>query len=286
MATPEALNTTGFDNRLGLRALTNTSSFDSATPNPILSSRSVDAETYGIPPLSDQKPGDFPLGQCLNADPCATRILGAPGPVKPEVEGQLDSNDTRMQQVVYVNGLVWSSLDTIVSVDGATRAGVAYFAVQPSVERAARWAAVGGGGAGLRRGGEQQRGVPGALPAAQWSRRDCDDAGRTGLLSQRGIRAYQQHCRGGCGQYRMVLASARRMGSRSTLYSMVQARIHPPRARAGVTTGRPSQTVTTSGWPPSSSGRHARSRSIRHPLLGAVAEHAPPWPIGAPISAA
>jgi len=133
MATPEALNTTGFDNRLGLWALTNTSSLDSATPNPILSSRSVDAETYGIPPLSDQKPGDFPLGQCLNVDPCATRILGAPDPFKPEVEGQLDSNDTRMQQVVYVNGLVWGSLDTIVSVNGATRAGVAYFAVQPSV---------------------------------------------------------------------------------------------------------------------------------------------------------
>jgi len=44
----------------------------------------------------------------------------------------LNSNDDRMNQVVYSNGLLWSGVNTIVTTkDGSTRVGIAFFAVQP-----------------------------------------------------------------------------------------------------------------------------------------------------------
>ncbi len=122
-----------FDNRIALWALTNTQSLDTANPNPTLSSRAITSEVYGNPPNAEQKPGDFPLGQCLNIDSCATLLLGGPDPYKPEVEGQIATNDSRMLQVVYANGLVWGALNTVLTVNGVDKAGIAYFVVQPVV---------------------------------------------------------------------------------------------------------------------------------------------------------
>jgi hypothetical protein len=53
-------------------------------------------------------------------------------PAHDEVESHIDSNDSRMQQVSYVNGRVWGALDTVVHVGGQDRAGIAYFVVRPS----------------------------------------------------------------------------------------------------------------------------------------------------------
>lgn len=126
MAAPEANNATGTDNRLGIWTLTNTSSLDSASPAIAWQSRVVAVEAYGIPPLSNQKAGDFPLGQFINA--------GGLGPVSsPEVISSPDSNDSRMQQVVYANGLLWGALDTVVNVGGQDKAGIAWFVIQPVV---------------------------------------------------------------------------------------------------------------------------------------------------------
>jgi hypothetical protein len=147
----ESGNVTGSSDTIGLWAITNTKSLDSANPDLNLSSRALSSEAYGVPPLSDQ-PGsgtqnptlNWPLGMCLNDDPCFQANLSAPGetadPYKPEVIGQLDSNDSRMQQVYYANGKVWGSLDTRMSVSGSEQAGIAWFIVKPSM--------IGAGGGG------------------------------------------------------------------------------------------------------------------------------------------
>src|SRR5205807_9632907 len=68
----------------------------------------------------------------LNTPACATVLLGSPDPFT-EVEGSLDSNDTRMQQVVYANGKLWGALDTALTVGGVNKAGIEWFIVRPSV---------------------------------------------------------------------------------------------------------------------------------------------------------
>jgi hypothetical protein len=125
MAAPEAGNATGASDRIVLWALTNTRSLDSPAPALRLDAVSVPAEPYAIPPPSDQRPGETPLGECLNA-----ACMG-PDPFT-EGEGVLDSSDSRMQQVAYAAGAVWGALDTAVQVDGEVRAGIAWFVVAPA----------------------------------------------------------------------------------------------------------------------------------------------------------
>ena len=130
---------TGTSTNLLVWNLTNTSSLDTASPAPSLSMKVLTVGQYGIPPKSNQKPGDFPLGQCLNDDPCATFLNGAPDPFKPEVISHLDSNDTRMQQTWFANGKLWGALDTALTVEGQNKAGIEYFIVNPSAGKCS-WA--------------------------------------------------------------------------------------------------------------------------------------------------
>jgi hypothetical protein len=46
--------------------------------------------------------------------------------------GSLNSNDSRMQQVTFANGKLWGALDTAITVNGQSRAGVAYYVLNPS----------------------------------------------------------------------------------------------------------------------------------------------------------
>jgi hypothetical protein len=119
-------------NHILLWAMTNTASLNG---NPALSLRHslIKVNQYAVPPKANQKPGNFPLGQCLNDSACATTyLLGAPDPYT-ETESALDSNDTRMQQVVYANGKVCGALDTAVTVGGRPEAGIEYFILEPDV---------------------------------------------------------------------------------------------------------------------------------------------------------
>ncbi len=130
-AAQEASGVSGgtFSNELVAWALTNTRSLNSASPNLDLTNDVMRSETYGIPPISNQKVGNTPLVDCLNTPSCATTyLLGGPDPFT-ESESQLDSNDTRMQQVRYIDGQLWAALDTIVHVHGQDQAGIAYFMV-------------------------------------------------------------------------------------------------------------------------------------------------------------
>jgi hypothetical protein len=130
----------GVDNRLRQWTITNTSSLNTSNPAVVLSSRVVNTTGYAVPPKSTQKAGDFPLGQCINdtTTPVGGGLLGcwrflfAAQPGHAEVESKLDSNDSRMQQVVYANGKLWSALDTGITFDGVHGlAGIAYFIINP-----------------------------------------------------------------------------------------------------------------------------------------------------------
>ena len=136
-----------------LWALTNTSSLDSTTPSISLTNTVLAVGQYALPPKADQ-PGSgsapttaTPQGYCLNNE---TTVLfnGASGCWKllvgpavhavrgAEVVSRLDSNDTRMQQVMYANGKVWGALDTAVSFDANpahNKAGVAWYIVKPDL---------------------------------------------------------------------------------------------------------------------------------------------------------
>ena len=125
-------NGNGSSTNLIVWALTNTATLNNSTPSLGLSNTVLTVGQYAIPPKANQKPGDFPLGQCLNDTACSTFLLGAPDPFAPEVESKLDSNDTRMQQVTYANGKLWGALDTALTLNGTNKAGVEWFIVKPS----------------------------------------------------------------------------------------------------------------------------------------------------------
>lgn len=131
---------TGAFNELVLWELTNTQSLDSSSPSVQLTTGTVNTQTYAVPSSSNQKAGDFPLGQCLADGTISTpfglgcwRFLIAPPPTGPfpQHETRLPSNDSRMQQVSFANGKLWAALDTAVTVNSKNQAGAAFFVLQP-----------------------------------------------------------------------------------------------------------------------------------------------------------
>lgn len=126
----EEANGTGTSSEIILWSLTNTQSLNTASPALSLNHATLNVNPYAIPPKATQKAGDFPQGQCLNIPSCAVLLLGHADPFT-EVESNLDSNDTRMQQVFYANGKLWGALDTALNVGGQTRAGIEYFIITP-----------------------------------------------------------------------------------------------------------------------------------------------------------
>jgi len=136
-------------NQLVAWTMTNTSSLNTASPAVSLSNQIVSAEQYGVPP-KQQQPGSgsapgtsVPQGHCLNDETtvtlagtgCWKLLVGAAAHAGggPEVVAKPDSNDTRMQQVMWANGKLWGALDTAINPDsGPQRAGVAWFIVNPN----------------------------------------------------------------------------------------------------------------------------------------------------------
>jgi hypothetical protein len=106
--------------------MTNTGSLNSPNPSPSLSYSVLNVNTYTLPPLANQKVGDFPLGEAINAG-----VFG-PSPFPPVVESPLESLDTRMTQVTYANGKLWGALDTAVNVGGQVKAGIEWFIINPN----------------------------------------------------------------------------------------------------------------------------------------------------------
>ena len=99
------------DNRIALWTLTGTN-----TASPKLTVRVIESEVYGQPPAAFQKMGPTPLGDLVH------------NPLE-----LLNSNDDRMNQVVFAHGLLWSGVNTVVqTLNGPTRVGIAWFAVKPA----------------------------------------------------------------------------------------------------------------------------------------------------------
>src|SRR5579864_9614904 len=123
--------------RIGLWAVTNSASLNSATPALGITSRTINSQTYVDPPKANQKPGDIPLGECINDTTLfgagCWQLFFATEPAHDEVESHPDANHTRMQQTWYANGMLWGSAGTGVLVGGELKAGVAWFAVSPKI---------------------------------------------------------------------------------------------------------------------------------------------------------
>jgi hypothetical protein len=130
----------GAFDELVLWDVSNTSSLNTSSPNVKLTATTVNTQLYAVPPASTQKAGDFPLGQCL-ADGTISTPLGVgcwrnivvPPPAGPFPEHitALPSNDSRMQQVSFARGVLYGALDSAVTVNGANKAGAAWFVIQP-----------------------------------------------------------------------------------------------------------------------------------------------------------
>lgn len=131
----------GTDNRLRVWAVSNSASLNTPRPSLQLNSSIVNVGAYSVPPLSDQKAGDFPLGQCINDTTTDVPSLGIVGcwkalfaaePAHIETESnRIASNDSRMQQVVFNGENLYAALDTAVTIGGVNKAGVTYFVLDP-----------------------------------------------------------------------------------------------------------------------------------------------------------
>jgi hypothetical protein len=112
--------TAKLDNRVARWAFTNTASLLTDRPAVHLTSTVIDSEVYGQPPAVEQKPGPYPLGQSLKQ-----RL------------NLLNSNDDRMNQVVFSGGRLWSGVNTVAKVaNGPTTTEIAYFVVSATAPAA------------------------------------------------------------------------------------------------------------------------------------------------------
>jgi len=136
-------------NQLIVWTLSNTASLNTGSAAVSLSNKILTVGQYGVPPRQ-QQPGSgsapgmsAPQGFCLNNETtvtivgtgCWQLLVSATAHARggPEVVSRPDSNDTRMQQVMFANGKLWGSLDTALNPDGgAQRAGIAWYVVNPS----------------------------------------------------------------------------------------------------------------------------------------------------------
>lgn len=134
-------------NQLVVWTLTNTASLNSSSPALNLSNKIANVEQYAVPPKQKQPgsgtppPTGAPQGYCLNDETTVTiagtgcwklLVTAAAHARGAEVISRPDSNDTRMQQVMYANGKLWGALDTALNPDGGPqRAGIAWFIINP-----------------------------------------------------------------------------------------------------------------------------------------------------------
>jgi hypothetical protein len=103
-----------FDNRIAVWALTNTRSLNSKAPTLTLSFAVIQSETYGQPNPASQKAGEVPLASAFG-----------------ESEGLINTNDDRMNQVVFANGILYGGVNSLLKVKGVEQQGIAWFGVRP-----------------------------------------------------------------------------------------------------------------------------------------------------------
>ena len=140
-------------NQIVVWSLKNTSSLNTVTPNLVLGNKVVKVNQYAIPPKQKQIGSGTPptntaaQGYCINdittvlfnTQTGCWRLLFGEQPAHNEVISRPDSNDTRMQQVMYSNGKLWGALDTALNPDGGPqRAGIAWYIINPNSGKVAK----------------------------------------------------------------------------------------------------------------------------------------------------
>jgi hypothetical protein len=108
-------NNAPLDNRIAAWSLAGTRSLGGSHPSLQLSHQVLRSETYGLPinTGATQKPGPTPLGTSLG-----------------EPLEKINANDSRMNQVVDLDGVLFGGVNTTVtSASGPARVGIAYFVV-------------------------------------------------------------------------------------------------------------------------------------------------------------
>ncbi len=103
-----------FDNRLAVWAITNTKSLNTTSPALSVDLDVIQSETYGQPAPFSQRSGHIPLGDSLG-EPLEM--------LNPATDG--------MQQVTLADGLLYSALNSQLTVAGASQIGAAWFVVKP-----------------------------------------------------------------------------------------------------------------------------------------------------------
>jgi hypothetical protein len=173
-------------NQITVWALTHTQSLRTNNPQVRLSARTIGSEVYGQPVPQVQRPGVRPLGASL----------GAPLPT-------VEANDTRMNQVVYAHGHLWSGITTVVN--PGPRDGIAWFRVRPTVATSQVGATIAQQGYVAARNGfvsfpsvgvnDAGRGViayslmgPGNYPSAAWTPISTSGTQPTVRVAQPGFR--------------------------------------------------------------------------------------------------
>jgi hypothetical protein len=115
-------NNAPLDNRIAAWSLTRTGSLTGSHPWLQLSHVVLRSETYGLPVNTGatQKFGPTPLRDVLNSPP-----INGNEPLE-----KINANDSRMNQVVNLNGVLFGGVNTtVVSRTGPPRVGIAFFAV-------------------------------------------------------------------------------------------------------------------------------------------------------------
>jgi hypothetical protein len=144
------LSTDGFaepSTDLDTWAITNTSSLNSV-PALSLSVATLAVGPYANPP-KQQQPGSgtpattaTPQGYCINDTTTQTtafnrkgcwQLLFTSAPAHNEVISRPDSNDTRMQQVMFANGKLWGAWGTALTVGTSNRAGIEWAIAKPTI---------------------------------------------------------------------------------------------------------------------------------------------------------
>jgi hypothetical protein len=113
------------NSKVSVWAMTQTDTLDAEAGIPGFTTLAVNTESYFLPIFASQKAGPIPLG----------KSMGQP-------EGTIDPDDQRMQQVVYADGNLWSSVGTALHVGKNIQDGSAYFVIKPSWENGALKASV------------------------------------------------------------------------------------------------------------------------------------------------
>ncbi len=105
-----------FDNRIGVWAMTNRSAVTTGIGVPNFTSTVITSEAYGFPP-SAETPVGFNSGFAS------------------ATSGLITTDDDRMLRVQEINGQLWSSLNTAITIAGetGTRSAAAWFEVRPSL---------------------------------------------------------------------------------------------------------------------------------------------------------